>query len=352
MGKDAGHDNDKTIIKTGSKRPAGLRPDARRVRETSRRLRDEGNKLSHRATLDWHLDQRRVCDINGADAEIVPIQTLKDIIGLSRTGLALLASTDAEIVYDAQSPASQFYVQGERRIVTLNPHRPKGDLINMLGRELRRAGQAVNGALVNPLTFEPEEAILVNRAQQADALMVSIKIAWELKLAGEAEAWDHMAASAMGDVSRTFEIKAQTDFRTLNNGEASRAAYDKFFEDSRTKQHDKRIIHQMLLDEHGYMKAPVKRPRVSMDLFKKLGEMPNGRNYLSMKSQRAPTDMCYSTVEDRSNANFLWFIKFERSFQEKELQMIEESIKLSAEVVDFAKWNDKVKRAATPSQSH
>jgi len=356
MGKDAGHDNDISTKITGVKPvKAGLpRPDKGKFRETSKRLRDKGHSLSHRASVDWHIDQRRVCDVNGSAADIVPIAELVALISLSRTGAALMAGDNAgvEIVYDAQSPASQFYVRGERRIVSLNPHRPKGDLINLLGRELRRAAQAASGALVNPLNFEPEEAILVNRAQQADALMVSVKIAWELKLAGESEAWDHMAASAMADVSRTFEIKAQQDFRTLNNGEASRAAYDKFFEDSRTKMHDKRIIHQMLLDEAGYMKAPGKRPRVSIELFKKIGEMPNGRNYLSMKSQRAPTDMCYATVEDRSNANFLWFIKFERSFQVKELQMIEDSVKLSAEVVDFAKWNDRTKRAPLPTQRH
>jgi hypothetical protein len=59
-------------------------------------------------------------------------------------------------------------------------------------------------------------------------------------------------------------------------------------------------------------------------------------------------DQCYATVEDRSNANFLWFIKFERSFQEKELQMVQESVKLSAEVVDFGKWSDKTKRVRQP----
>jgi len=52
-----------------------------------------------------------------------------------------------------------------------------------------------------------------------------------------------------------FEIHAQKDFRSLNNGEAARAAYDKFFEGCRTKMHDKRIIHQMLLDDSGYMKV-------------------------------------------------------------------------------------------------
>lgn len=318
------------------------RPDKRRFKDTSGRLRQGKERhLSHRASLDWRLDQRTVCDVLENPADIVSIESLRDILMQSRTGEMLLgeaAAHNVDIIYDAQIPASQFYPGDEKSIITLNPYRPKGDLLNLLSRELRRSAQSRNGALVNPMDFEPDEAILVNRAQQADVLMISIKVAWELKLGGMSEAWDFMIGSPMSDVSRTFEIKAQTDFRTLNNGQAARAAYDKFFEDSRTKIHDKRIIHQMLLDEAGYMKSTKERARVSMDLFKRLGELPQGRNYLSMKASRTPLDSCYATVEDRSNANFLWFIKFERSFQEKEKQMIEESVKLSAEVVDFSRF--------------
>lgn len=338
MGKEADRD--------GNKGTTG--PDKRRFKDVSGRLRaGKERHLSHRASLDWRLDQRTVCDIADTPADIVTIQTLRDTLLQSRTGEMLLndaAKHNVDIIYDAQIPASQFYPRNDKPVITLNPYRPKGDLINLLARELRRSWQHRTGALVNPMDFEPDEAILVNRAQQADALMISIKIAWELKLIGMSEAWDYMIGSPMADVSRTFEIKAQTDFRTLNNGEAARAAYDKFFEDSRTKIHDKRMIHQMLLDEAGYMKSTKERARISMDLFKRLGELPQGRNYLSMKANRTPLDSCYATVEDRSNANFPWFIKFERSFQEKEKQMIEESVKLSAEVVDFARFAADAKR--------
>ncbi len=320
------------------------KPDKRRFRDTTGRLRGGKEKhLSHRASLDWRLDQRTVCEVAEYTADIVAIDDLRRILMESRTAETLLSGAQAEnlvIVYDAQIPASQYYPSADERpaTITLNPHRPKGDLLNLLSRELRRNWQHFHGALVNPMNYEPDEAILVNRAQQADALMVSIKIGWELKLGGISDAWDYLVGSPMSDVSRTFEIKAQTDFRSLNNGEAARAAYDKFFEDSRTKIHDKRIIHQMLLDEAGYMKSQKERSRVSMDLFKRLGELPHGKNYLAMKASRTPMDTCYATVEDRSNANFLWFIKFERSFQEKEQQMVEESVKLSAEVVDFARF--------------
>lgn len=322
---------------------SGNKPKTNGFKETSRRLRrGRENHLGHRASLDWRLDRELICSHDADRFAYADLENLKNIILQSSTGAALLDGDSARrltICYDPQTSFSQFYPQGDGCIITLNPHRPRGDLLNMLTRELRRAWQHHQGALVNPMGFEPDEAVLVNRAQQADALMVSIKVAWELKLLGENEAWEFMAGSPMAGATRVFEISAQKDFRTLNNGEAARATYDKFFESSSTKIHDKRIIHQMLLDDQGYMKSPSKCPKAGMELFKKLGELPHGRNYLSIRGKRLPTDLCYSTIEDRSNANFLWFIKFERSFQEKELQMLRESVKVSAEIVDFAKWS-------------
>ncbi|MCK5517812.1 MAG: hypothetical protein KAI61_00215 [Alphaproteobacteria bacterium] len=319
------------------------KPKTEGFRNTSRRLKkDKENHLNYRASFDWRLDQTSVCN-KQSDATIahINLEELKTVILKSRTGKALLQGESAnglKIYYDSQTPQSQFYPRGKKSIIALNPHHPRGDLLNILIRELRHAWQHYQGALVNPMNFEPDGAVLVNRAQQADILMMSVKVAWELKLVGESEAWDFMIGSSMVDVTRVFEVHARKDFRSLNNGEAARAAYDKFFDDSRTKIHDKRIIHQMLLDDQGYMKALGKQPKADMALFKKLGELPFGRNYLTLCGKRQPTDMCYSTIEDRSNANFLWFIKFERSFQEKELEMVQTSVKTSAEIVDFAKW--------------
>lgn len=319
------------------------KPETAQFKKTADRLRSGAKaQLQHRNTIDWRLDQRSVCDIGGADADIVPLDTLKEMLMQSETARGLMTGEMTEkldIVYDTQTQISQYYASAEKQVIALNPLRPFGDLVNALSRELRRNHQYHQGALVNPLSYEPEEAVHVNRAQVADAFMASVKIAWELKLLGEAQAWNDLAGSPFGDITRTFEIKAQSDFRTLNNGEAARAAYDKFFEGNRTRQYDKRVIHQMLLEETGYIKSRDSRKKLGMDLFKRLGEMPKGKNYLSMNAKMVPTDSAYAAVEDRSNANFLWFIKFERSFQEKELQLIAESVKLSAEIVDFAKWS-------------
>ncbi len=321
------------------------KPKVGRFRGTAGRLRNgKENHLSHRASLDWRQDRERVC-VPGLGAPAgAALEEICAILAKSRTGAVLLEEAENHgltIAYDSQTPQSQFYPRGDAGVIALNPDYPRGGLLGMLIRELRRAWQFYQGAFVNPMGFEPDEAVLVNRAQQADAFMIAVKVAWELKLAGLPETWDFMSGSPVAAVTRAFETRAQEDFRSLNNGEASRAAYDRFFDGSCTKAHDKRIIHQMLLDDAGYMKAQKKDGHADMNMFRKLGELPHGHNYLALRGKRLPTDLCYATVEDRSNANFLWFIKFERSFQEKEMQMLKESVKSSAEIVDLQDWSSR-----------
>jgi len=317
------------------------KPKTKGFKKALNRLRDSDRKLSNRACVEWPFESERVCGAHDPAGAIVPVSELTGVIALSRTGQSLLKGPHAKrlsIVYDPQTPLSQFYsIPNGPVVIAINPYRPRGDLLTTLVRELRRAWQHHKGALANPMSFEPDEAVLVNRAQQADCFIFAIKVAWELKLIGEDEAWNALAGSPMADVTIAFEVHAQKDFRSLKNGHAARAAYDRFFDGSRTKSFDKWIIHQMLLDDRGYMKSTEKKRKADMDLFRRLGEIPDGKNYLSGE-HKSPLDMQYTTVEDRSNANFLWFIKFERSFQERELEMMKESVKRSAEIVDFAKW--------------
>ena len=57
---------------------------------------------------------------------------------------------------------------------------------------------------------------------------------------------------------------------------------------------------------------------VTNDVIARTGEVPTGKNYLSGLIEVMKADPLFTEVRDRSNANFLWFIKFERSFRETE----------------------------------
>jgi len=348
------------IVRSGAGKPktAGLKATAKRLRN------GKESRLAHRTSIDWRLDVRQTTTEEDKGLDLLYTDALMDTVLKSKTVESLLSDEKLkklEVLFDKQIKTSQLYVvanddEGKEKegkkgsstgglglnketftvIITLNPNKPKGVLVNTLTKELRHAWQYVNGALLNPMDYEPDNAILLNRAEKADALVFAIKAAWELNLAGESDAWDYMLASPIGTIVREFEKEVKEDFRTFSNGEASRKVYDSLFGRNHTKVFDKQIIHQMLLDDTGYMKKGNKKPFVTVDELSQLGDMPFSTNYIAADKEALPVDDKYSKVEDRSNANFLWFIKFERQYQAKEFEMTKEVTQESAKVVDFS----------------
>jgi hypothetical protein len=206
--------------------------------------------------------------------------------------------------------------------IHLNPNRPKCEMALLAARELRRLWQHRSGALIDPLTFHPDQAILINRAQIADLTASMVRIAWELQLAGEKDMWARIENSAMEDLARAFAREAFLDFRTVNNGAANCAVFEAWFLSERCGHEDRRLIQQMLADYQGYVfEADSASISLAGELIAVLGGMPHGKNYLAPYVQTIVSDALFTEVRDRSNANFLWFIKFERSFRETEQEL-------------------------------
>ena len=86
---------------------------------------------------------------------------------------------------------------------------------------------SVNGTLIDPLTFHPDQAILVNRAQIADLTAGMVRVAWELQLAGEKDMWTRLENSPLQDLARAFAREAYIDFRTINIRHGRPALYSK-----------------------------------------------------------------------------------------------------------------------------
>jgi hypothetical protein len=116
------------------------------------------------------------------------------------------------------------------------------------------------------------------------------------------------------------------DFRTLNNGAAASAVFEAWFLSERCRLEDRKLIQQMLADYQGYVfEGDQGSQQVTAELIAALGAVPFGKNYLAPFVSTIMSDALFTDVRDRSNANFLWFIKFERSFREaeQELQSVE-----------------------------
>lgn len=255
--------------------------------------------------------------------EECPIENLIEILRESRLATAYLACAekyDVNVKYSAQIETAQY--DRNAGLILVNPNLDIVDQQLITVQELRRHWQHRQGVLIHPLMFHPDNAILVNRAQVADLVVSMIRVAWELQLSGEKEVWERIENSSMADLGRAFAREAFLDFRTINNGQAAAAVFEAWFLSERCRAQDKVIINQMLADYKGYVfDLKEAEQNITPSLIAALGEMPFGKNYLAEHAVTIMEDAIFTDVRDRSNANFLWFIKFERSFRESEQEL-------------------------------
>ncbi len=285
---------------------------------------DEGEEKKVQDFLD---NMACIADDSESNTDEISNAALKkniiDILSDSRAGKAYLEFAEQYNISLALSAQVEFASYDRKSgEILLNPNQDIETLVLLTARELRRHWQHRNGALINPLIFQPDNAILINRLQQADLTTSVVRIAWELQLTGHKEIWSRVENSPMADLARAFAHEAFLDFRTINNGVASAAVLEAWFLSERCKNEDKQLIQQMLNDTQGYVfdsTEPMKS--VTADLIAALGTMPFGKNYLAMHAATIMDDTIFTDVRDRSNANFLWFIKFERSFRETEQEL-------------------------------
>ena len=251
---------------------------------------------------------------------VLNIEDIMDSLRESRLATAYLACAEEhsiEIKHSAQIEASCY--DRESGTILINPNKNLADQQLLLTQELRRHWQHRQGALIHPLMFHPDNAVLVNRAQVADLIVSTIRVAWELQLSGKKEAWERIENSPMADLGRAFAREAFLDFRTINNGQAAAAVFEAWFLSERCRFQDKKLINMMLSDYKGYVFAlEESEQQITPTLIAALGEMPFGKNYLAEHAVTIMEDPIFTDIRDRSNANFLWFIKFERSFRETE----------------------------------
>jgi hypothetical protein len=222
-----------------------------------------------------------------------------------------------DIVLSAQIENGEYNRKSSK--IFINNRLDETEAVLVLAQTLRMHWQHRKGALIEPLMFHPDQAVLVNRAQVADLSVSVIRIAWELQLSGYRAAWERIENSTLSDLARAFAREAFMDFRTVNNGEAAAAIFEAWFLSERCRAQDKILIQKMLADTKGYVfDLDEASKSVTPDLIAALGEMPYGKNYLAQHVDTIMDDTIFTDIRDRSNANFLWFIKFERTFRDAE----------------------------------
>ncbi len=264
-------------------------------------------------------------DLANQSRTIINIETLTNILKESQIGALLFNALEKRGI-TFQEDIQVFAVQYHKTsgVISVNTQITYGEAIYYAAREMRRAFMTSQSDLLYPLGYLPDEAILLNRVVEADARVMAIWMAWELKLQNIEEPWDYAMASNESYMALAFSRLAKADFRSLDNGDAARAAFDSFFASGIIKRIDHRLIQEMLSDEKGYVFTSEKPASiVTSCLIDAIGEVPSAdknvdRNYLMNSGEKPLPGTEYASVRDRSNANFLWFVKFEKSFQETE----------------------------------
>lgn len=279
--------------------------------------RDPGRRLS-----DFADEAREITQPKTASEQqlLQPADRIVTMLGKSRMAQALLdcARTHSVYIVESDQVASARYDRESGKIL-IHPSLGEIEQCLLAVRELRRHWQHRKGVLIHPLTFHPDQAILINRAQIADLTIAMIRVSWELQLAGNREVWDFIENSPIADLGRAFAREAFVDFRSLASGKASSAVFESWFLSERCRHQDKKLIQAMLADHQGYVFTNEDTSRnISIEMITAMGEQPFGKNYLSQYARAIIEDPVFTEVRDRSNANFLWFIKFERSFRETE----------------------------------
>lgn len=238
----------------------------------------------------------------------------------SRFGKALSDFAQEQSVEISVSPYTQNASFCPRsRKITVSKNIDFEDKILLLARELRRFWQSEHVKGIDALAYTPEHAIFFGRIQHADLCTAMIRVAWELQLSGVKTVWERLMASSMADMAEAFASEAYNDFRTLNDGDAAAACFETWFMSERPRVSDKAIIRYMLADTRDYISsADQLQKEVTAATISAFGEMPYGKNYLAKYAATILGDVLFHEVRDRSNANFLWFIKFERTFRETE----------------------------------
>ncbi len=255
------------------------------------------------------------------DITVATIEPLLKLISKSRQAemyLEFAASHGIRIMHSDQ--VADAHYDRDNKTVLIRSTLDQPLQILLLSRALRAVWQHKTGAGIHPLSFHPDHAVLVNRAQIADQMIAMLRTAWELQLSGEKSAWQRIENSGLADLGRSFAREACIDFRSLNNGQAANAGFESWFLSERCRKADRILIQQMLADYKGYVFTDnIESSRaVAGELIMALGNMPFGKNYLVNHVNQIMADPVFTDVRDRSNANFLWFIKFENSFREFE----------------------------------
>ena len=248
--------------------------------------------------LDRNQGQVEGCLRAGANdrgsQERAGLSRLFAILSQSPTGRAALHEAelrDVQVCIDNRTKFLAYYF-ANLQVVGVSAELPEGGKIAFLAHELAHIPQ--HPAYSDNRYFPAEDLLLLRRVREAAAEAVSVRIAWELRQAGYAFAWEEKLASSYRDIAEVFETVAAEAADDADMRRAMRRAFDRWFEapwrrkvyDAMTAQHLQRISRDAL----GLVPS---RYTLSHEFLQGIGWL-DGENFLAGTAGPRLTDSFYA----------------------------------------------------------
>lgn len=183
------------------------------------------------------------------------------------------------------------------------------------------------------LDFDSDTIILLERVRRADKVVRTIAAAYMSYLNGHREGWSAIEEK-YGVIALTYKTVASTDFRKIKNNDAqvfcfkqwfmedtsksaSGGAYKLTYEDMNLLDKCDHDTYHMLLelgDKHDWYD----RESDNTNLQDKYNYILAIAPYLSKYLIEVTTAPIMKDIRSRATANFMWYIKFERTFKRSE----------------------------------
>jgi hypothetical protein len=214
------------------------------------------------------------------------------------------------------SQVKSYEYNPKAKIASYSPIGSDDEIFLLKLSAIRAAYISLKGVNFNFLEYHPDIAVVLNRLIPADNMAILVQCAWEERFKNNFGPWN-LLKTICPDICQAVKATAREDFRTLRDGDALVSAFECWFLSERPNFYDTKTI-KTLLANFKYIKNQDSNITHQISSIGKiiacLGDIPKRKNYLVNHISTIIQDTIFTEVRGRSNANFLWFIKFEMSY--------------------------------------
>ena len=203
------------------------------------------------------------------------------------------------VCLDRETDLLAYYFSG-LGVIGLNAALSEGGRVAFLAHEIAHVPQ--HPRYSDNRYYPPEDLLLLRRVREATAEAIAVRITWELRAAGYAQAWNEKASGPYADVARAFEVLARRGGGEAGLLAATRAAFDRWFAAAwRRDAYDRMTVDHLRRISGDHLGLVPPRRRLGAYFLRGIARV-NGRNFLSETEGPPLNDPLYAGRVSSENA--------------------------------------------------